>query len=206
MLNCAEVLPRTSNTHLPTDEATGECPLPDRARARIGRCGWKDRTALNGPILWRALRDSINLRQFADPFSIAEGVLCCASLWQQEFESTRIECRSALVFFCYCRCLIHASNVSVIHKLVEWRGVKQLPTTTWVGQREKRNLRVAKYSICSIGETLMASIQVYGAPTFLGPVPHQFWGPRQSPANPTFGTPNYVVPARQVQLALRWNF
>jgi hypothetical protein len=31
MLNCAETLLRTSNTHLPTGEATDECPLLDRA-------------------------------------------------------------------------------------------------------------------------------------------------------------------------------
>ena len=47
---------------------------------------------------------------------------------------------------------------------------------------------------------------VYGAPTFLGPVPQRFGDGVTSPANPTFGTPSYVAPARQVQLALRFNF
>jgi Carboxypeptidase regulatory-like domain/TonB dependent receptor len=47
---------------------------------------------------------------------------------------------------------------------------------------------------------------VYGAATFLGPVPQKFDDGTTSPANPTFGTPSYVAPARQVQLALRLNF
>jgi len=47
---------------------------------------------------------------------------------------------------------------------------------------------------------------VYGAATFLGQVPHNFGDGVTSPANPTFGTPNYVAPARQVQLAVRLNF
>jgi hypothetical protein len=47
---------------------------------------------------------------------------------------------------------------------------------------------------------------VYGAPAFLGPVPQNFGDGVSSPANPTFGTPNYVAPARQLQLSLRFNF
>ena len=47
---------------------------------------------------------------------------------------------------------------------------------------------------------------VYGAAAFLGPVPQRFGDGVSSPANPTFGTPNYVAPAREVQLALRLNF
>ncbi len=47
---------------------------------------------------------------------------------------------------------------------------------------------------------------VYGAATFAGPVPHQFGDGTTSPANPTFGTPNYVAPARQVQFSVRMNF
>ena len=48
--------------------------------------------------------------------------------------------------------------------------------------------------------------QVYGAPDFLGPVPHQFGDNISSPANPTFGTANYVSPARQLQASLRFSF
>jgi hypothetical protein len=48
--------------------------------------------------------------------------------------------------------------------------------------------------------------QVYGAPDFLGPVPHQFGDGVTSPANPTFGTPNFVGPARQIQASLRLVF
>jgi hypothetical protein len=47
---------------------------------------------------------------------------------------------------------------------------------------------------------------VYGAPDFVGPVPQKFGDGRSSPANPTFGSPSYAAPARQVQLALRLNF
>jgi hypothetical protein len=47
---------------------------------------------------------------------------------------------------------------------------------------------------------------VYGAPTFLGPVPQRFGDGVTSAENPTFGTPSYVAPARQIQLALRLNF
>jgi len=47
---------------------------------------------------------------------------------------------------------------------------------------------------------------VYGAATFLGPIPQKYGDGISSPANPTFGTPNFVAPARQVQLAMRLNF
>ena len=47
---------------------------------------------------------------------------------------------------------------------------------------------------------------VYGSDVFLGPVPRRFGDGIGSPANPTFGTPNFVAPAREVQLALRLNF
>jgi hypothetical protein len=46
----------------------------------------------------------------------------------------------------------------------------------------------------------------YGAPTFLGPVPQSFGDGVSSPANPTFGTPKFVAPARQIQLSFRINF
>jgi hypothetical protein len=48
--------------------------------------------------------------------------------------------------------------------------------------------------------------QVYGAADFLGPVPTQFGDNIGSPANPTFGTPNYVSPARQLQASVRFSF
>ena len=47
---------------------------------------------------------------------------------------------------------------------------------------------------------------VYGAASFLGPVPQSFGDGVTSPANPTFGSPSYVAPARQFQLSLRFNF
>jgi hypothetical protein len=47
---------------------------------------------------------------------------------------------------------------------------------------------------------------VYGAPDFLGPIPRQYRDGVSSPANPTFGTPNFVAPARQLQLSVRLNF
>jgi hypothetical protein len=48
--------------------------------------------------------------------------------------------------------------------------------------------------------------QVYGAADFAGPVPQHFGDGVTSPANPTFGTPNFVGPARQIQASLRMNF
>jgi hypothetical protein len=47
---------------------------------------------------------------------------------------------------------------------------------------------------------------VYGGPAFLGPVPRKFGDGIGSPANPTFGSPNFVAPARRVQISLRLNF
>jgi hypothetical protein len=47
---------------------------------------------------------------------------------------------------------------------------------------------------------------VYGAPAFLGPIPQKFGDGVSSPANPTFGTPSFVAPARQIQFAMRLNF
>jgi len=41
---------------------------------------------------------------------------------------------------------------------------------------------------------------VYEAPTFLGQVPQRFGDGVSSPANPTFGTPNFVAPAHQMQI------
>jgi hypothetical protein len=47
---------------------------------------------------------------------------------------------------------------------------------------------------------------VYGAPDFLGPIPKNFGDHIGSPANPTFGTPKFVAPARQIQISFRLNF
>jgi hypothetical protein len=47
---------------------------------------------------------------------------------------------------------------------------------------------------------------VYGAATFAGRIPQKFGDAISSPANPTFGSPSFVAPARQIQLALRLNF
>jgi hypothetical protein len=48
--------------------------------------------------------------------------------------------------------------------------------------------------------------QVYGAPDFLGPMPHQYGDKIGSPENPTFATPNFTGTARQLQASLRFNF
>jgi outer membrane receptor protein involved in Fe transport len=48
--------------------------------------------------------------------------------------------------------------------------------------------------------------QVYGAPEFTGPVPRQIGDHITSSANPTFGTPTFTSPARQMQASLRFNF
>jgi hypothetical protein len=47
---------------------------------------------------------------------------------------------------------------------------------------------------------------VYGAAAFLGPTPQKFGDGITSPANSTFGSPNFVAPARQIQVSLRLNF
>jgi hypothetical protein len=47
---------------------------------------------------------------------------------------------------------------------------------------------------------------VYGAANFAGPIPHYYGDGVISPDNPTFGTPTFVAPARQIQLSLRVNF
>ena len=47
---------------------------------------------------------------------------------------------------------------------------------------------------------------VYGAAAFLGPVPQKFGNGVSSSANPTFGSPSFAAPARQIQLALRLVF
>jgi hypothetical protein len=46
---------------------------------------------------------------------------------------------------------------------------------------------------------------VYGAAAFAGPIPERFGDGITSPENPTFGTPNFVAPARQIQVAVRMN-
>jgi hypothetical protein len=43
----------------------------------------------------------------------------------------------------------------------------------------------------------------YGAAVFAGPVPQAFGDGISSPTNPTFGSPKFVAPARQIQLSLR---
>ena len=48
--------------------------------------------------------------------------------------------------------------------------------------------------------------QVYGAADFLGPIPLQYGDHIGSPVNPTFATPNFTGPARQLQASLRVNF
>jgi hypothetical protein len=48
--------------------------------------------------------------------------------------------------------------------------------------------------------------QVYGAADFAGPVPRKYGDGITSPANPTFGSPTFTSPARQMQISLRLNF
>ena len=47
---------------------------------------------------------------------------------------------------------------------------------------------------------------VYGLPDFAGPEPTHFGDGVTSPGNPTFGSPKFVSPARQMQLSLRFTF
>ena len=47
---------------------------------------------------------------------------------------------------------------------------------------------------------------VYGLPDFAGALPRQFGDHISSPANPTFGSPKFVAPARQLQLSFRLSF
>ena len=47
---------------------------------------------------------------------------------------------------------------------------------------------------------------VYGDPVFLGPIPQHYKDGVTSPGNPTFGSPKFVAPARQLQLSFRLNF
>ncbi len=47
---------------------------------------------------------------------------------------------------------------------------------------------------------------VYGAPDFVGPVPKHFGDGVGSPSNPSFGSPKFVGPARQIQLSFRVTF
>jgi hypothetical protein len=48
--------------------------------------------------------------------------------------------------------------------------------------------------------------QVYGAGEFSGAIPKSFGDGITSPANPTFGTPTFAGPARQLQLSLKLKF
>jgi hypothetical protein len=47
---------------------------------------------------------------------------------------------------------------------------------------------------------------VYGNADFVGPIPRKFGDGISSASNPTFGSPSFAAPARQLQLALRLNF
>ena len=47
---------------------------------------------------------------------------------------------------------------------------------------------------------------VYGAPDFIGAVPREFGDHISSPGNPTFGSPKFASPARQLQLSFRVTF
>jgi hypothetical protein len=47
---------------------------------------------------------------------------------------------------------------------------------------------------------------VYGLADFAGPVPTHFGDGVSSPANPTFGAPKFVAPAREIQLSFRITF
>ena len=48
--------------------------------------------------------------------------------------------------------------------------------------------------------------QVYGTGEFGGPVPHRYGDGVTSPANPTFGTPTFAGPARQLQFSLKLTY
>jgi hypothetical protein len=48
--------------------------------------------------------------------------------------------------------------------------------------------------------------QVYGAGEFGGPIPKRYGDGVTSTANPTFGSPTFAGPARQIQLSLKLKF
>jgi hypothetical protein len=48
--------------------------------------------------------------------------------------------------------------------------------------------------------------QVYGAGEFSGAIPQSYGDGVTSPANPTFGTPTFAGPARQIQVSLKLKF
>jgi outer membrane receptor protein involved in Fe transport len=74
-----------------------------------------------------------------------------------------------------------------------------------LGERLKADVSAEVFNLFN-RQNVVGMDTAYGAATFLGAVPHKFGDGISSPANPTFGTPNYVAPARQVQLAMRLNF
>ena len=74
-----------------------------------------------------------------------------------------------------------------------------------IGERLKAEAGVEIYNLFN-RPNVNAVDTVYGAATFVGPIPRRFEDGVSSPANPTFGSPSYAAPARQVQLALRLNF
>ncbi len=74
-----------------------------------------------------------------------------------------------------------------------------------LGERFRAQASVEVFNLLN-RENVNAIDTVYGAANFSGPVPQRFGDGLSSPANPTFGTPSFVAPARQTQLALRVNF
>lgn len=74
-----------------------------------------------------------------------------------------------------------------------------------LGERLKAELSAELFNITN-RPNVQDIDHVYGLPDFAGAVPREFGDHISSPANPTFGSPKFVAPARQLQLSVRLNF
>jgi len=74
-----------------------------------------------------------------------------------------------------------------------------------IGERVKAEASVEMFNVFNRPNVLDVD-HAYGLADFVGPQPTHFGDHISSPANPTFGQPKFVAPARQLQLSLRLNF
>jgi hypothetical protein len=81
----------------------------------------------------------------------------------------------------------------------------QSPRYYTLGERVKAEARAEVFSLL-IRPNGNGINTVNGAPDFIGQIPQKFGDHVSSSANPTFGKPNFVALARQIQFVMRLNF
>ena len=88
-------------------------------------------------------------------------------------------------------------------KLITW----DLRLSRFLRLRERYRIQLAVDAFNLLNRANVDEVtSVYGAPDFIGAVPHQYKDGVTSPANPDFGGPRTMFRPRQLQFSLKFSY